>query len=106
MTDCDCNTPPLCTPDSIPEDRRSEHRERLEMIVMGRLRGAEATVSELTLVYGAEDFLELARWVELERLCCPFASFELRVSGEDARLRLCGPEGTAEYLLSLVTPAK
>jgi hypothetical protein len=42
---------------------------------------------------------DAARWISLERLCCPFLSFELRVSGEgDPWLTLEGPSGSKEII--------
>jgi len=43
---------------------------------------------------------ELAEWISLERLCCPFFSFQLTVSGTQTGwlLKLTGPEGVKALL--------
>ena len=50
---------------------------------------------------GHIDLRVVAEWLELERRCCPFLTFELRwAAGEDerARLTLTGPPGTKAFL--------
>ena len=45
------------------------------------------------------DFLKLAEFVDLERRCCPFLTFDLKLrAGGTLSLRLSGPEGTPEFL--------
>ena len=46
---------------------------------------------------------EVAEWVSFERLCCPFLSFQLEVSGL-WHLQLTGPEG-AKAILNEAFPA-
>jgi hypothetical protein len=41
---------------------------------------------------------EVARWIDLERRCCPFLRFSLEVDAESSWLRLAGPEGVREFL--------
>jgi hypothetical protein len=42
---------------------------------------------------------EVAEWITLERLCCPFLTFGLEVSGDgEARLTLRGPSGVKDIL--------
>jgi hypothetical protein len=41
---------------------------------------------------------EVAEWVTMERLCCPFLIFELGVAGEMSRLTMRGPEGVKAIL--------
>jgi hypothetical protein len=41
---------------------------------------------------------EIAEWIALERLCCPFLTFQLDVRGADVRLTLSGPEGAKAIL--------
>ena len=42
----------------------------------------------------------VAEWVTLERLCCPFFTFQLQIeeAGKPLLLRLTGPEGVKEFL--------
>jgi hypothetical protein len=43
---------------------------------------------------------EVAEWIRLERLCCPFLKFELSATGQptDWLLTLTGPEGVRPLL--------
>ena len=43
---------------------------------------------------------EVAEWISMERLCCPFLDFQLSVSGDqgDYSLALSGPEGVKALL--------
>jgi len=93
----------VCTPEEIPAARRAEHGERLKTIVLAKMQSMEASPTGFTMLYRPEDFLEVARWVDLERLCCPFMEFHLRVTDKAMTLQLSGPEGSAEYLMSLVS---
>ena len=44
--------------------------------------------------------VEVAQWVELERKCCPFFSFQLDLRGEDGALwlSLTGREGVKQFI--------
>lgn len=46
---------------------------------------------------------ELAEWAELERRCCPFLSFTLRLDPgpDEVRLELRGPAGAKEMLQAI-----
>jgi hypothetical protein len=49
---------------------------------------------------------EVAEWIAMERLCCPFLTFQLEVKGsDDSRLTLRGPVG-AKTILSQEFPDK
>ena len=42
---------------------------------------------------------EVAQWITMERLCCPFLAFQLEVTSKgDLRLTLRGPEGVKAIL--------
>jgi hypothetical protein len=41
---------------------------------------------------------EIAEWITMERLCCPFLSFQLEVVGGDTRLGMRGPDGAKAIL--------
>lgn len=43
---------------------------------------------------------EVAEWITMERLCCPFLKFQISVSADqsDWVLKLTGPEGVKELL--------
>jgi len=44
-------------------------------------------------------FLQVAQFVSLERLCCPFLSFDLQLENQPSFwLRISGPEGVKDFL--------
>ncbi len=49
---------------------------------------------------GAISLKEVAEWISMERLCCPFLSFQLSASGNQAdwMLTLTGPRGAKAIL--------
>jgi hypothetical protein len=77
-----------------------------------RLRNAVRDRSELAEGYayklqgGTIKLNEVAEWISLERLCCPFLTFQLSVAGKetDWRLSLTGPAGV-KMLLQAEFPA-
>lgn len=89
-----------------------EQRERWQQLVSAlHPRAGSAgsdTVEELPDGYAfrypadAKVIQMLAEWVTLERLCCPFFSFEIAVEGGGAFawLRLRGEEGIKPFILS------
>jgi hypothetical protein len=48
----------------------------------------------------AQTILELAEFATLERLCCPFLTFNLEIAPNQSgsKLTLTGPDGTATFL--------
>jgi hypothetical protein len=92
--------PLACVPGAIPAEERPAH-----FALAARLFGTEAR-ERRTLPDGyafrfdAELFGQVARFVEYERLCCPFLTFAMELSegGGPLWLRLTGPEGTRAFL--------
>jgi hypothetical protein len=41
---------------------------------------------------------EVAEWITIERLCCPFLTFQLEVVGETSGLTMRGPDGVKAIL--------
>lgn len=80
-----------------------EQRQRQQALLL-LAQGAQtksAVPGGVTLAFPATavTFRDLAEWISLERLCCPFLSFGLDW-GEDDRLvvRVTGAPGTMEFL--------
>jgi hypothetical protein len=77
------------------------------------LAGAVTGIEELSDGYAyqlpseAAWLHQIATLIELERQCCPFLSFQLTAGANNAflRLEMTGPEGTKEFLTSLVNDA-
>ncbi len=78
-----------------------------------RLRAAVRARSELRDGYSFKlntkgvSLPEVAEWIGLERLCCPFLTFQLSASGNDPHwfLNLTGPDGV-KPLLEAEFPAR
>ncbi|HET6331649.1 MAG TPA: hypothetical protein VFG30_00455 [Polyangiales bacterium] len=95
--------PIICIPSALTHKQRARARE-----LRARLAGATSNVREesdgyaYAYAYAADPELlrMLGEWIGLERLCCPFLTFEVRwPSGDDApTLRLSGPEGVKDFL--------
>jgi hypothetical protein len=95
------NSPLACTLEAIDETERPRYHD-----LVRRLRRAIQKREEVT---GGFDFLlagaaislqQIAEWMSMERLCCPFLNFELAIrSGEaDWHLTMTGPEGVKQLL--------
>jgi hypothetical protein len=41
---------------------------------------------------------EVAEWITMERLCCPFLTFQLDVAGDNFVLTMRGPKGVKAIL--------
>ena len=94
--------PPLaCDPASLDAAQRQRRQ-----VLVARLRAVVQEIRELPAGYAfqfpAETscILELADWMSLERLCCPFLDFELQLGAGQASLwlRVTGRDGVKEFL--------
>jgi hypothetical protein len=93
--------PIICIPNALTPEQRARARE-----LRARLAGAASHVREesdgYVYAYAADSKILrlLGEWIDLERLCCPFLTFEVRWPSGDAAptLRLSGPEGVKEFL--------
>jgi len=93
--------PMACNPAAISATDRPAYIDLLQ-----RLRTAVREREELATGYrfriagNAISLADTAQWIAWERLCCPFLTFEIRVTGddEDYRLTLSGPAGTKQIL--------
>jgi len=81
-----------------------DQRERYEHLAE-RIFTSPRSIRELADGYAfelADDpslLVAVAEWITLERLCCPFLSFELSLApNDDATLSLRGPSGVKEFL--------
>jgi hypothetical protein len=90
-----------CDLKAIDPAERPRHRDLTEL-----LRGAVQGRSELPDGYALRldgskiRLTEAAEWIALERLCCPFLTFELSVPGGQSGwfLKLTGPKGVKAIL--------
>ncbi len=97
------DSPFICSMTAIPEHQRSAHLGTLE-----KLFRAVESIDELPNGYTfrlpnqSDVLLEAAKFIALERLCCPFFSFQLNVEGERGaiRLSLTGQEGVKPFIMA------
>jgi hypothetical protein len=94
------DAPLACNLDAIRLGDRPRYAE-----LVTRLRAALTDRIELPNGYayrldlGLFSLPELAEWVTLERLCCPFLSFQIDIPAKGAsRLTLRGPKGVKALL--------
>ena len=93
--------PIACNPAAIGAAKRPAYRDLFQ-----RLRAAVRERRELADGHSfrldgmAISLIDTARWVEWERLCCPFLMFELQLTGDerDHWLTLRGPAGTNQLI--------
>jgi hypothetical protein len=82
-----------------------EQRARYGELKRGLLPRASSILDvpnglEMTHDADTQTILELAEFATLERLCCPFLTFNLEIAPNDAgsKLTLTGPDGTSSFL--------
>jgi hypothetical protein len=85
-----------CNPQAISDGERPLYQSlsfRLKAAIVDCLELADGY--ELSLDENSISFTDAAKWVDMERLCCPFLILELQLSGAgNCLLKLRGPEGT------------
>ena len=95
-------SPPLaCNLNAISAAERPRYSQ-----LMKQLRAAVRERQELSDGYSyrldgnSVSLPEVAEWIKLERLCCPFLTLQLEASGQasDWRLHLRGPAGVKAIL--------
>lgn len=91
--------PLACVPEAIPEGERAGHFALIARLFRERLQQKAAVSGGYEYAFDGEDFVDIARFVENERRCCPFLTFSIEVTSEKGLLlRLVGPPGTREFL--------
>ncbi len=92
--------PLACVPGAIPADERAAHFARLGRLLTAEVRERRTLPDGYAFRFDAAAFDDVARWVALERRCCPFLDFaiELAHDGGPLWVRLSGPPGTRELL--------
>jgi hypothetical protein len=89
--------PIACDLNAIPSDLRQGHINLTESL-FAQVEAREALADGYRFRFPAALLQTAAQFVSLERLCCPFFTFNLDVSDDRLWLRLTGPEGTKELL--------
>lgn len=101
------SAPLACVPEAIPLSERSGHFALLTRLFAEAARERREVPNGYAFRFDAEAFDDIARFVALERLCCPFLDFVIELSPHAGPLWLSmtGPETTREFLdVELPTP--
>jgi hypothetical protein len=90
----------VCVPDAISLELRPAHFARVKRLFGEAALERQALTDGYEFVFRASELEEVARFVALERKCCPFLSFTMEVTdGDDrVRLRIHGPPGSREVI--------
>lgn len=95
------STEPLaCRMDAIPAAERAEHRALIVRLFELAALERQDLQHGYAFRFAPEELVSVARFIESERLCCPFLEIALTVSPASGPLwlRLTGPEGTPAFL--------
>ena len=101
------STPLACVPEAIPLNERPGHFALLTRLFGEAALDRRAVPNGYAFRFDAEAFEDVARFVALERLCCPFLEFVIELSPNAGSfwLSMTGPETTREFLdLELPAP--
>lgn len=92
--------PLVCRTDAIPVEDRAGHRELIVRLFQRVACARAAIPNGYAFRFDPDELASVARFVESERLCCPFLEIGITVapSSGPVTLRLTGPEGTREFL--------
>jgi hypothetical protein len=99
-TDAISSVPLACVPGAIPADERSDHFARAKKLLLQFATDRTELPNGYAFSFDAAALTEVARFIENERKCCPFITFELQVTpgAGPLHLRMTGPEGTRAVL--------
>ena len=93
------STPIAC---SLSEPELRARRDELRRAFTGAIASVDELPDGYRLVFTPSDgvLATVARFVELERVCCPFLTFTLTAAAEqgEVSLAITGPAGAKEFL--------
>jgi hypothetical protein len=99
--------PIVCRLDAFGPRERERHAE-LSREVRARVLEVGELERGLSFVFAEDPVFSrrLIEWITLERRCCPFLEFELRLGDAREPVVLCltGAEGVKEFLASELSP--
>lgn len=89
-----------CIPNAIPAKERAGHFALARELLTGRVQERSDLANGYAFRFDHKTLASLVRFVENERKCCPFMTFEIVVSSGTGPiwLKLTGPAGTREVL--------
>jgi hypothetical protein len=89
-----------CVPNAIPAGSRAEHFALARRLFTKSARERQALPNGYAFRFDSVALGDVARFIDNERKCCPFMTFELEVQPGDGPLwlRMTGPDGTRAVL--------
>jgi hypothetical protein len=89
-----------CVPGAIPLTERPAHFELLSRLSGSDARERGEHPDGCAFRFDADAWSDISRWIDNERRCCPFRSFDVRVAAAEGeiRVRLSGPAGVRAFL--------
>jgi hypothetical protein len=90
----------VCVPSAIPARERAEHFAFARDLLNKQAAERSDLPDGYAFRFAADKLVELVRFIDNERKCCPFMTFRLQIGpqGGPIWLRMTGPEGTREVL--------
>jgi len=87
-----------CDISAIPADERPAHHALTRRLMA--IATTHETPDGFRFEFPAAEYAAVARFVALERLCCPFLGFTVDVPADQGPLRLClaGPAGVKPFI--------
>ncbi len=100
-TSTQTRSPFFCNLDAFTKAERASHRDASQQM-LASLRGIREVPDGYAFDLDSHRFSskELARWVDLERRCCPFFDFRIERGREDGpvTLQLTGRPGVKDFI--------
>ncbi len=99
--------PIACDLDVFSAEDNKRHETFLNK-ALAAIQGVQEVEDGYALSFSSNDFLTIAEWISLERRCCNFLSFHMRLLGGDElfSLTVSGPTGTKELLSTFLKSPK
>jgi hypothetical protein len=94
------SVPLACVPGAIPAGERSDHFARARKLLLQFATDRTELPNGYAFSFDATALTEVARFIDNERKCCPFLTFEFKVTPDAGplHLRMTGPEGSRAVL--------
>ena len=89
-----------CVPSAIPSLERAQHFVLARELLINQAAERVDLPDGYEFRFAAEELVQLVRFIDNERKCCPFMSFRLQIGPQAGPiwLQMTGPEGTREVL--------
>ena len=97
----DRHIPIACDLTKLSGEQREREQALLARFRMTARRKGSGENLEFSLPADPHTLAEMGEFLGLERLCCPFLTFDLRIDAAgEARLTISGPPGASEFVTS------